>query len=105
MNSGIDEEARDRAAGLPPLEEIAGARDEEERPSDHPEPGHAPRDEAGAIHQVAEDQPVSEGNREPWAEQERPVLQGGERDGKIGRVRGVLAQADDSENEDRSPRR
>ena len=47
-----------------------------------PEPGHAPRDEAGLVHQIAEDQPVSEGNDESGAEQERPVLKRGQRDGE-----------------------
>ena len=41
------------------------------------EHGHAPWDETGAIHQVAENQPVADWNGEPWAEEERPVLKGG----------------------------
>ena len=64
------------------------------------EPGHAPRDEAGLVHQVAEDQPVSKGDDESGAEQERPVLELRERDGEVGRVRRVLAQAHDPEHED-----
>ena len=75
-------------------------REEEKRPSDQSQPGHASRDEAGAVHQVAEDQPVPEGDDEAGAEQERPVLERGERDGEVGRVRGVVPQADDAEHED-----
>ena len=68
------------------------------------EHGHAPWDEPGAVHQVAEDQPVADRNGEPWTEEKRPVLEGGERDGEIGRVRSVLAQADDPEDEDHPSR-
>ena len=74
--------------------------DQEERPSDQSEPGHPPRDEAGLVHQIAEDQPVPKGDDESGAEQERPVLELRERDGEVGRIRGVLAQAHDPEHED-----
>jgi hypothetical protein len=59
---------------------------QEQRPSDQSEPRHAARDEAGAVHEVAEDQPVPEGDDEPGAEQERPVLERCERDGEVGCV-------------------
>src|SRR3954471_2251590 len=38
-------------------------------PADQTEPGHAARDEAGRVHQVAEDQPVPKGDDEPGPEQ------------------------------------
>src|SRR5215203_4208865 len=92
---------QERHAGwLPPVEEHADVPDQKEWPSDQSEPGHAPRDEAGAVHQVAEDQPVPKGDDEPRAEQERPILERGERDGEVARVRRVLAQADDPEHKD-----
>ena len=99
MNSGMTRMVH-RAGLVPPVEEHADVPDQEERPSDQSEPGHASRDEAGVVHQVAEDQPVPEGDDHPRAEQERPVLQRGERDGEVGRIRRVLAQADDAEHED-----
>ena len=74
--------------------------EQEERPSDQPEPGHAPRDEAGAVHQVAEYQPVPEGDDESGAEQEGPVLERCERDGRSAASGRVVAQADDPEHED-----
>ena len=73
---------------------------EEDRPSDQSEPGHAPRDEAGPVHQVAEDQPVPKGNDESGAEQERPVLERGEREGSVVRAGKIVPQAHDSEHED-----
>ena len=90
----------DRPVCIPPVEEHADVPDQEERPSDQSEPGHPSRDEAGLVHQVAEDQPVPEGDDQPRAEQERPVLERGEGDGEVGRVRRVVAQADDAEHED-----
>src|SRR6187399_573665 len=53
-----DREPRNDAARVPPVEEHAEAPEQEERPSDHSEPGHAPWNETGAVHQVAEDQSV-----------------------------------------------
>ena len=69
-----------------------------------PSQGHGRGTRRGAVHQVAEDQPVPEWDDDSGAEEERPVLERGERDGKVGRVRRVLAQADYPENED-DPRR
>ena len=71
---------------IPRVEEDADVSDQEERPSDQPEPGHAARYETGAVHQVAEDQPVPEGDDEAGAEQERPVLERREGNGEIGRA-------------------
>ena len=50
--------------------------------------------EARAVHRVTEDRNVADGNDEPWAEEKRPVLEGGERDGEIGPgpAEGVLAR-------------
>src|SRR5919205_4375856 len=80
---GGDEEAR-RAGLFPQVEQHAYVPDQQERPSDQTEPGHAPRDETGAVHQVAEDQSVPDGNDEAGAEEERPVLELSERDGEVG---------------------
>ena len=75
---------------------------QEQRPSDESEPGHTPRDEARPVRQVAEDQPVPERDDESGTEEERPVLERGERDGEVRRVRRILAQGDDAEHEDDS---
>src|SRR4051794_36438912 len=88
-----------RAGLLPPVEERADVPDQEEWPSDQTEPRHAARDEAGRVHQVAEDQPVAEGDDESGAEQKRPILERSEGDGEVGRVRRVMTQADDAEHE------
>ena len=85
---------------VPPVEEHADVPDQKQRPADQSKPWHPSRDEAGLIHQVTEDQPVPEGDDHSGAEQERPILERRERDGEIGRVRRVLAQADDPEHED-----
>ena len=47
---------------------------------------------------------MPKGTIDPRAEQERPVFERGERDGEVGRIRRVLAQADDAEDEDDSAR-
>ena len=84
-NGGVDperqlpQELRDyedvhRAGWIRQVEEHAYVPNQEEWPPDQPEPGHAARDEAGAVHQVAEDQPVPEGDDESGAKQKRPVL-------------------------------
>src|SRR5690348_10580766 len=67
------EEAR-RTGLLPQAEEHAEVADQQEWSADQTQPGHAARDEAGRVHQVAEDQPVPEGDDESGAEQERPIL-------------------------------
>ena len=65
---GGDQEPR-RAGWLAPVEEHAYLPDQKERPSDQTEPGHAPRDETGAVHHVAEDQPVPDGDDEARAKE------------------------------------
>ena len=60
---------------IPRVEEHAYVPEQEERPPDESEPGHAPGNEAGLVHQVAEDQAVPEGDDHSRAEQERPVLE------------------------------
>jgi hypothetical protein len=75
----------------------------DQRAADQPEHGHAPRHQAGAVHQVAQDQPVADADDEPGTEQERPVLDGDERlaghDERAGvAARGVLAQRQDRQD-------
>src|ERR671915_2360336 len=70
-----------RAGSLPPVEEHAEALHQEHWPADQTEPGQAARDEPGRVHQVAEEQPVPEGDDESGAEQSRPVLERSEGDG------------------------
>jgi hypothetical protein len=43
----------------PPVEAHAEVSEQEEWPTDHPEPDHPPRDESRLVHQVAEDQPAA----------------------------------------------
>jgi hypothetical protein len=47
--------------------------------ADEAEHGHAPRDETGHPHQVAEDDPVADADAEAGGEQERPVVDGHQR--------------------------
>ena len=64
----LPDELRDRTRTctvplcVPPVEQHADVGEEEKRPTDQSEPGHAARDEAGAVHQVAEDQSVPQRN-------------------------------------------
>ena len=76
----------------------------QQRPADQTEPGHAARDEPGRVHEVAQEQPVPEGNDESGAEQSRPVLQRSQGHGEVDRLRRILTQADEAEHED-DPRR
>src|SRR5215213_5338637 len=57
-----DDENAYQAGLVPPVEEHPEVPEQQERSSYQSKPGHAARDEAGAVHQVAEDQPVSEGD-------------------------------------------
>ena len=42
---------------------------------DEPQHGHAPRHQAGPVHQPAEDEPVPDADNEARAQQERPVME------------------------------
>lgn len=51
-----------------------------------PQHRHAPRHEAGSVHQVAEYQPVPDADDPAWPEQERPVVDRDERPADRGRA-------------------
>jgi hypothetical protein len=89
---------------LPPVEQHPEVPEQEERSSDQAEPGHAARDETGLVHQVAQDQAVSERDDESGAEQLAPVLERSEREGRFLSPWKVVPKADDAEHED-DPRR
>ena len=71
-------------------------------PPIEPEPVHAPRHEPGAVHHVAEDQPVPQADDPARPEEERPVLDRRERvgDRALGRARRLLLQRGDPEHRD-----
>ena len=74
-------------------EELAEIRNEKEWTPDQTQQWHPARNEAGSVHQITEDQPVANGDDEAGTEQEGPILERRERNGEVGGVRRVLAQA------------
>ena len=86
---------------LPP-NRMAVAGEDEQRPADHPEPRPRPRHEFGAVHHVAEDQPVAPADDPAGAEEERPVLERGEGVGErpLGGACCLVPQGDDPEHRD-----
>ena len=91
-------------------EQYGGRRGEGHRAADDAEQGHAPWDEAGPVHQPAEQQSCAETGAEGGAEQKRLVMDRHERaadHGEGGRVRAgssgqVLAQGHDGEDADQA---
>jgi hypothetical protein len=69
--------------------------------SDKPQHGHASRNEAGPIHQVAQDQPVSDADNEAWPEYERPVRDRDERPGGRDERAGIRARSLGPQRNDR----
>ena len=67
--------ALEAAAGVAAPEHDDRARQDDQRPADEPKPSPRPRHEAGAIHHVAEDQPVPPADHQARPEDERPVLE------------------------------
>ena len=70
-----DHEAPQHAQRLEDPEQYAHETGEEHRTRDEPQYGHAPWNQAGAVHQVAQDQPVADAHREAGPEQERPTME------------------------------
>src|SRR3984957_16319213 len=81
----LPEDLRDRrdelrcGAWLDDVEQHGGPRDDDQRTSDQAQDRHAPRHEAGAVHQVTQDQPVPDADDPARPEQERPVVDRDER--------------------------
>src|SRR5664279_2655119 len=69
-------EVRCRRAVLESTKQDGDSRGEDQGAPDESQQCHAPGHEAGLIHQVAEQQPVSESGTEAGPEQERPVMDG-----------------------------
>ena len=85
------------AAFVDDVEHHGDPRNADQRTSDEPQHGHASRNEAGPVHQVAQDQPVSDADNEARPEYERPITDRDERlcvgDERAGiRARSLLAQ-------------
>jgi hypothetical protein len=71
------------------------------RASDEPQHGHASRNAAGLVHQVAQDQPVSDADNEAWPEYERPITDGDERLGGRDERAGIRARSRVPQRHDR----
>jgi hypothetical protein len=92
---------RETCSNTPELH--ADKRHDEQRAADEPQYGQAARHEAGAIHQVAEQDPIAERSQEARPEQKCPVMDRNQRtpDGNerisigAGGPREILAQGHD----------
>ncbi len=62
-------------AWLDDPEQDADDPSDEQGTGDEPQHGHAPWHESGAVHQVAQNQPVPDADDEAGSEQERPIME------------------------------
>jgi hypothetical protein len=101
-------EVLQRGVRLDDAEQCGGPASEEHGTCDEPQQGHAPRHQAGPVHQPAKDQPVPDADNEARPEQERPVMDRDQRPAgrherariSAGSSREVLSQGHDRKEAD-----